>query len=76
MAPAHARVPDELRVRIACIEHAGWPQHPVESLGVPEIDVRMSQGGLGRGNSLSACEGARIQAVPSRCGPGIRTKRR
>jgi hypothetical protein len=28
------------------IEHAGRPQHPVELLGVPAIDVRLPQGGL------------------------------
>ena len=46
MAPAHARVLDELRGRIARIEQAGRPQHRVVPFGLAEIDARLPQGGL------------------------------
>src|SRR3954452_14198123 len=49
MAPAHARVLDELRDRIARIEQAGRPQRRVVPFGVAAIDDRMSQGGLALG---------------------------
>jgi protein ImuA len=46
MPPAHARVLDELRDRIARIEQAGRPQRPVVPFGIAAIDARLPRGGL------------------------------
>ncbi len=50
MPPAlHPSVLDELRARIARIEHAGRPTHAVLPFGVPAIDRHLPQGGLALG---------------------------
>jgi protein ImuA len=46
MPPAHARVLDELRNRIARIEQVGRPQRRVVPFGVAAIDARLPQGGM------------------------------
>src|SRR3954464_9921924 len=46
MAPASARILDELRDQIARIERAGRPQRPIVPFGVAAIDNRLPQGGL------------------------------
>ena len=62
MAPAHARVLDELRGRIARIEQADRPQHPVLPFGLAEIDARLPQGGLVMG-ALHEIAGGDLGAV-------------
>ena len=47
--PAQVRILDELRARIARIEEAGRPRHPVVPFGVAAIDARLPQGGLAAG---------------------------
>lgn len=44
MAHARERVLDDLRARIARIEHAGRPGRRVVPFGVREVDARLPQG--------------------------------
>src|SRR4051794_11345597 len=46
MAPASARILDDLRDRIARIERAGRAQHRIVPFDVAAIDDRLPQGGL------------------------------
>jgi protein ImuA len=46
MAPASARILDELRDRIARIDRADRPRRRVIPFGVAAIDARLPQGGL------------------------------
>lgn len=56
------RVLDDLRTRIACIEHVGRPGHPVMPLGITAIDARLPLGGLACG-ALHEVAGGGLGAV-------------
>lgn len=62
MAPAHARVLDDLRTRIARIENAGRPRRAVVPFGVREVDARLPRGGLERG-ALDEVAGGGLGAI-------------
>ena len=62
MAHANERVLDDLRARIAHIEHAGRPDRGVVPFDVREVDARLPQGGLARG-ALHEVAGGGVGAV-------------
>ena len=62
MAHANERVLDDLRARIARIEHAGRRDRGVVPFGVREVDARLPQGGLARG-ALHEVAGGGVGAV-------------
>ena len=62
MAHANERVLDDLRARIARIEHAGRPDRGVMPFGVREVDARLPQGGLACG-ALHEVAGGGVGAV-------------
>ena len=62
MAHANERVLDDLRARIARIEHAGRSDRGVVPFGVREVDARLPQGGLARG-ALHEVAGGGVGAV-------------
>ncbi|MBC7636146.1 MAG: damage-inducible protein [Acetobacteraceae bacterium] len=65
MHPAlHPSILDELRARIARIQHAGRPTHAVLPFGVPALDRHLPQGGLALGAVHQVTDAPQSAAAP------------